>query len=317
MLVACGGSSPAGPSEGGGAGVLEGRTVNAIDGAASPDVAVAVGSWNTTADSNGYFRVDVGRVSSYKTSVHGNGIVARETMVTGPGPEPARLSLIPASFDLKSFDEMFRPNGGLQRWTARPGLVVLASVMTYVNWAKEEYNATAEQLSDEEVEALVAHLTEGLSILTSGTFTTFASIEIERPSAGKSASVSRPGKIVVGRYNGIVAADTVGYGQWALGGDGSVGAGAMFLDRDFDKRDGRRRLLRIHELGHALGLMHVTNRPSIMNPVLGPDVSDFDRASSSIAFQRPPGNRAPDVDPSGLSGSHSNRRTLEWGPRIF
>ena len=31
----------------------------------------------------------------------------------------------------------------------------------------------------------------------------------------------------------------------------------MFLDRDFDKNDNRRRLLRIHELGHALGLMHV------------------------------------------------------------
>jgi matrixin len=319
ILSACGSSSPAGPSDGASPGVLEGRTVNAIDGAALPGVSVAVGARNTTADSNGYFRVDVGGPSTYNMRVRGNTIVDRETVVTGPGTEPARVSLIPSTFDLDSFDQMFRPNGGLQRWTARPSLVVLASVMSYANGARDEYSATGEQMTEEEVTLLIAHLTEGLSTLTSGTFTSFASVEIERPAAGARASVTRPGKIVMGRYNGIVSlANTIGYGQWALTGDGSVGGGAMFLDRDFDKNDGRRRLLRIHELGHALGLMHVTNRPSIMNPSLGPDVTDFDRSAASIAFQRPAGNHAPDIDPSGAPGIRStDRRTLEWAPPVF
>ena len=117
----------------------------------------------------------------------------------------------------------------------------------------------------------------------------------------------------MGRYNGIVSfANTIGYGQWALLSDGSVGGGAMFLDRDFDKNDNRRRLLRIHELGHALGLMHVTERTSIMNPAVGPDVSDFDRAAVAIGFQRPPGNHAPDTDPSGTPTIRSVDGRLVW-----
>ena len=313
ILAGCGGSSPSGPEGGSSSRVLEGRTVSAIDGVIQPGVALVVGTKNVTADSNGYFRVDVDGPSTFNLRARGSNIVERETTVSGPGAEAARVSLIPSSFDLDSFNQMFRSSGGLQRWTTRPGLVVLASVMSYNGGARDEYAATAEQLSEEEVSLLVNHLTEGLSILTSGTFTSFASVEVERPASGTRASVNRPGKIVMGRYNGIVSfANTIGYGQWALSSDGSVGGGAMFLDRDFDRNDNRRRLLRIHELGHALGLMHVTERTSIMNPSLGPDVSDFDRAATAIAFQRPPRNQAPDTDPSGTPTIRSTDRAMVW-----
>lgn len=318
ILSGCGGSSPSGPSDAPDSKVLEGRTVNAIDGGPAAGVSVLVGVKNVTADEHGYFRVNVGGPATHGLRVRGSSIVERETAVTGPGAEPARVSLIPSSFDLDSFDQMFRPGGSLQRWTSRPALVVLAPVMTYVAGLREEYSATADQMSEDEVTQLVADLTEGLSILTAGTFSGFASVEIERPAAGARASVNRPGKIVMGRYNGIVTlANTIGYGQWALAGDGSVAGGAMFLDRDFDKNDGRRRLLRIHELGHALGLMHVTNRTSIMNPSLGANVTDFDRAAAAIAFQRPTGNRAPDVDPSGGANIRANDRLLVWAPPVY
>jgi hypothetical protein len=312
------GSSPSSPSDGPDPRVLEGRTVNAIDGGATAGVSVQVGVRNVTSDSSGFFRVDVGGPSTHNLRVRGNTIVERETAVTGPGAEPVRVSLIPASFDLESFDQMFRSGGALQRWTTRPSLVVLASVMTYVPGLRDEYAATGEQLTEDEVDQLVMHLTEGLSILTSGTFTAFASVEIERPAAGARASVNRTGKIVMGRYNGIVTlANTIGYGQWALTGDGAVSGGAMFLDRDFDRNDNRRRLLRIHELGHALGLMHVTHRTSIMNPSIGADVTDFDRAAATIAFQRPTGNRAPDADPAGSTSIRETGRAVVWAPPVY
>ena len=113
-------------------------------------------------------------------------------------------------------------------------------------------------------------------------------------------SATRGGKIVVGRYTGVVnLANTIGYGRWSSTPDGEVVGGAMFLDRDFDKNDSRRRLLRIHELGHALGYNHVKSRTSIMNPAIGPEPTDFDRAGAIVAFQRTPGNRSPDADPAG------------------
>ena len=34
-----------------------------------------------------------------------------------------------------------------------------------------------------------------------------------------------------------------------------------------------------------------------MNPSIGAEPSDVDRAGAIIAFQRPPGNKSPDVDP--------------------
>ena len=313
VAVSACGSSPSGPSDGPDSRVLEGRAVNAIDGGAAGGVSVSVGGRSAVADANGHFRVDVSGPAAHEVRVRGSAIVERETTVNGPGAEPARVSLIPSSFDLASFDQMFRPSGPLQRWTSRPSLVVLASVMRYVNGARDEFTAMGEQLSDEEVTQLIAHLEEGLGILTAGAYTSFASVEVERPASGARVSVSRPGKIVMGRYHGIVTfANTIGYGQWAVTSDGSVGGGAMFLDRDFDTNDDRRRLLRIHELGHALGMMHVTDRASIMNPALGPDVTAFDRAAALIAFQRPVGNRAPDVDPSGGTSLRSTAPTLTW-----
>jgi hypothetical protein len=61
-------------------------------------------------------------------------------------------------------------------------------------------------------------------------------------------------------------------------------------------------LLYLHELGHALGYLHVTRTLSIMSPGgLPSTLTDFDRNSIEILFQRRPGNRLPDRDPSGVS----------------
>ena len=93
--------------------------------------------------------------------------------------------------------------------------------------------------------------------------------------------------------------------MWSEQPDGSIVGGAMYLDRGFDRDDNRRRLLRIHELGHALGYQHVESRTSIMNPSIGPEPTEFDRAGAIIAFARPVGNKSPDVDPASTALSAS------------
>lgn len=294
--------------------MLEGQAVNALDGSAGPGVSVRVGdSRAVVTDAAGAFQVDVGAAGTYAAVLHGGAFVDRETSVAAPG-DRARLSLIPSSFDLDAFDQMYRTSHGqLQRWTTQPRLVLVATVMNYRGANGDEYAATREQMTDDEVSLMLAHLAEGLTMLTGGTYSSFASVDIERPSSDARVSFARDGKIVVGRFNNIVAfASTIGYGSWSERSDGSIGGGALFLDSDFDRTDARRRLLRIHELGHALGYQHVTSRPSIMNPSIGPEPSDVDRAGAIIAFQRPPGNKSPDVDP--VSTAHTSL-TAEVPPR--
>jgi hypothetical protein len=252
----------------------------------------------------------VGTAGTYAASLRGGLFVDRETTVAAPAGR-ARLSLIPSSFDLQAFDQMYRTSHGqLQRWVSQPALVLVATVMNYRGANGDEYAATREQMTDDEVAQMLAHLTEGLTMLTGGTYSSFATVEIERPGSDARVRMSREGKIVVGRFNNIVAfASTIGYGSWAERPDGSIAGGALFLDSDFDRTDGRRRLLRMHELGHALGYQHVTSRPSIMNPSVGAEPSDVDRAGAVIAFQRPPGNKSPDVDPS----SSATRTSMSVG----
>jgi hypothetical protein len=267
--------------------------------------------------------VDVEEAASQAAILSSSAIVERRTTVSGPSGDRVRFSLIPTTFDLTAFDEMFRAtHSRLQRWTTAPRLVVVASVMNYRSGFQDEFPATSEQLTDDEVAGMTTNLTEGLTLLTGGTYASFASVEVERPAEGARVSVLRPGSIVVGRYNGIVTfALTIGFGQWAEQTDGTVTGGAMFLDRDFDRRDGRRRLLRIHELGHALGYAHVTARTSIMNPAIGPEPTEFDRLAATIAFQRPPGNRAPDSDPVAASLSSTlgadGASRFAWAPPVL
>lgn len=299
-LAACT-KSPSAPSADGSAARLQGQAVSALDGAAVPGVAVRIGGRvAVTTDAGGHFEVDIETPGTYAAMLRGGPFVERETMVTGPGTSPARLSLIPSSFDLEAFDQMFRANHArLQRWTSQPHLVIVASVMNYRGASVNGYTATSEQMSEAEVSLMTEHLTEGLSALTGGSFAGFASVEVERPASGQRVQVTRDHRIVVGRYDGIVSfAKTIGYGSWSETEDGTITGGALFLDREFDTDDSRRRLLRIRELGHALGYQHVTSRASIMNPSIGSEPTVTDRSGARIAFQRPPGNRTPDIDPS-------------------
>jgi hypothetical protein len=77
---------------------------------------------------------------------------------------------------------------------------------------------------------------------------------------------------------------TIGFGGRSTRGS-TIRAGSIMLDSEFDRVNETRRLLRMHELGHALGYNHVLSRVSIMNPKIGPEPTDFDRAAARLAFE--------------------------------
>jgi hypothetical protein len=315
-VAACGGSSssPTSPEL---SRVLQGQTVNAIDGSAVGAVDIRIGDRPATqADPNGNFQIDVDGRGAYSATITGSPIVERHTSIRGSTADRAKFTLIPTSFDLDAFNQMFRAtNNRLQRWTTPPALVIVATVMTFTSNNTDRYETTSERLTDAELTDLVSHLNEGLALLTGGTYTAFTSVEVERPGPGEMVNVEREGKVVVGRYKGISAdGQTIGWGTWAEQSDGTVVGGTMWLDRDFDRDDPRRRLVRIHELGHALGYNHVSGRASIMNAAIGPEPTAFDRDGSKIAFERPVGNRTPDTDFAGSSGgtSEMSEGTLRW-----
>lgn len=313
IAAACGGSSPSAPSPGGGAAEVA-QAVSAIDGRAIGGISVKIENKNwVTPDANGYFPTDVQPGGEYSVVVRGDAVVERQTRLNVRAGDAPKVTLIPASFDLTAYDEMMRTaNGRLQRWTAQPSLVIIGTVMQFTGGYGEQYTATGEDLADDEVNEMVGHLKEGLALWTAHTYETFASVDVERHAAGDRVSVYRQGQIVVGRYKDLRGLGmTIGYGTWAENQQGAVVGGTVFLDRGFDKDDERRRLLRIHELGHAHGYMHVTTRTSVMNPAIGPEPTDFDRTAATIAFQRPVGNVAPDTDPG--AAPFSQGRSLTSG----
>jgi hypothetical protein len=72
-----------------------------------------------------------------------------------------------------------------------------------------------------------------------------------------------------------------------------VRGGVIMLDRDYDLTNSRRRMTRIHELGHALGYNHVMSRESVMNSPSLVEPNTWDREAARVAFQREPGSRSP------------------------
>ncbi len=295
------------------------RLTDAIAG--TPIVGASV-SLNTrsmpASDGDGCSTVSAERAGRYAASFTGNGFVTRTTSVPLPAPE-VELSLIPSTFPLAPFDEMFRNRDGrLQRWTRAPRLVVIGRELQFSPTYASDVTALTGTVSEGDQQATISDLADGFALLTDQRLGTFASVTTELPAAGSRVTILRTGAIVVVRSRGLSAATGYwGMGQWATTGSGEVVAGYVLLDADFDgsacEYPQFRRSLRIHELGHALGYGHVTLHPSVMNSNARLEPTAWDLQAVHIAFQRPPGSTAPDNDPTVES---VRERSLTLGPRI-
>lgn len=199
--------------------------------------------------------------------------------------------------DAQAFDELVL--GSKRRsvtWAQAPELVVLTSVMQYHPEESGPFAATAERLTDAEIDQLIDDLSTALALLTDGVFTEFVSVRREFVEAGATAHVLRPGTIVAGRFQGVKhATSSIGRGGRKVNANGAITSGAMMLDSDYDRASSARHLLRTHELGHALGYNHVVSRSSVMNARIGADLTDFDRKAATVAFRGNPMTRRTDV----------------------
>lgn len=293
---------------------VTGRVIGALSSGPIAGVSVHIsGGGTTTTDADGAFVLAGSAGGTQRVTLTSDDTVERQTGIRLEGDAPT-VTLIPRSLDLRAFNEMFRTRGGLHRWIEAPRLVVQRRVMAFTNTTDTTYVATATMMSEAEVDALLADLRWALPQLTGDTFTDFATVEVELAAEGDMVTVTRPGTIVAGRYDGLDAAiNAWGYGRWAWSGNGEVKASVMMLDDAFDRSDSAsRRSLRAHELGHTLGYDHVSSGVSVMHQSGRVEPTGFDRDAARIAFLRQPLNAAPDIDPDPITVNRLASHGLSW-----
>ena len=300
---------PGGPPINPGSHIVTGVVINALDDAGAGPASFTVnGTLVGQSEAGGIFSVGFPVSGMNRTMVSATGFVTRETGIGAPASN-LRLSLIPATFDLTSFNQMFRHQsvnglaGGLTRWTSAPGLVLERRVLQFTDVNAPTYQAVDETIADADTDAILRDMRDGYDILTDGGLGPLASVTTQMADAGSTVTPRQNRRIVVTRQKGLTTATGFwGYARWSTTADGEVTSGVIILDFDFDTSTNPsfsrfHRSLRMHELGHTLGCQHVTGTTSVMNSNARTEPNTFDRQSAKLAAVRPTGNRAPDIDP--------------------
>jgi hypothetical protein len=300
--------APSGP-------VVKGTTVNGVSNSSVAGARVQVdGGGEATSTGDGTFELALSAPESVvEITVSSSSTVQRITRVRVSGG-PATLTLMPKSLNLTAFDQMFRADGLLRRWTTAPAVIIQRRVLQFTNVDATSAVATSVVLSDSEIQSITGDVEEVLPGLTGQTFDRFANQSVESAAEGESVSLARTGAIVVAQYQGLTDATTYwGYTRWAWNDRGELRAASIMLDRGFETSGSAyRRTLRAHELGHALGYSHVDVRESVMNVSARVPLTDFDRHGARMAFLRPPLNMTPDIDPDPITVNRVPAAGLTW-----
>jgi hypothetical protein len=297
--------------------MMQGRVFDAVTDEGIGGVAILGEGFSGTSNPSGTFTVDVagGNDAPRQATFMGASLVTRQTFLRLPGRDAA-VSLIGTAFDLNSFNQMLRAPI-LRRWTSPPPLLVERRTLRFADVNASSAVALDETMPDAAYDGLLSDLQWALGSMTGSPGYSFSSISERQSASGSNAILLNTGVITVARVSGLTQATTFwGYGRWQSNGAGEIVSGIIMLDRDFDAGASPFiRTLRAHELGHALGYHHVTLRESVMNSSARLAPNAFDLAAFRIAFQRKPGNVAPDTDPA--DGTINFLRSdLFWGPPI-
>ena len=248
-------------------------------------------------DARGFFTLNAG-TSTYPLTLTHPDFVERRTAVKLPAIG-VHVSMIPSTFDQAAFEELVprTTTTGLRRWTQDPSLTVLTNVVEYDGVA---YNplVTSRGIPEADFGCLLDGVTRAIAPMSDSTMT-FKKVETLALPAGSRFSIpSTPeGTIVVAVARGLEAN---GRASAFAGIDPTVLVrGVVWVTADNLSLCGST-AARVypHELGHALGYQHVTREPSVMSGIQPTSaLTEFDREAIRIIYERPPGNRAPDVDP--------------------
>ena len=255
------------------------------------------GALGARTDAGGFFTINV-RTSTYPLLLTHPDFVERRTAVNLPATG-LHVSMIPMTFDRAAFEE-FAPRAtttGLRRWTQDPALTVLTSVVDYDEVA---YNprVTAQRVPEADFNCMLDGVKRAIGPMSGGV-RTFTKVDVLALPEGSRFSIpSTPeGTIVVAVAHGVLAN---GRAAPFAGVDPAVLVrGVVWITADNLPLCGST-AARVfpHELGHALGYQHVTLEPSVMSGIQPTSaLTEFDREAIRIVYQRPPGNRTPDIDP--------------------
>ena len=281
--------------------VTNGRALDAIAQSGIGGVSLSGdGIVSSASDAAGAFSVIAGasQVDPRLVIFTAPNIVERRTNVRVPGGDIS-VSLIPSSFDLRAFDEMFRVPM-LLRWTTAPPLLVENRALAFTNINATDQTSLADQMTDAEFNALVTDLSWALPQLTGGTFGSFASITRQMSPEGVPVHILNTGVITVARVVGLTASTGYwGYSRWQFRSDGTITGGIVTLDRDFERG--------VSVVPPLAPLARAGTRAGLQprhGPAFGDEFGGDDRAERvrprclPDRVQRTPGNRSPDNDPS-------------------
>ena len=276
-----------------------GQVVDASNPSAGIAAVMISGTGTSTAytDSSGFFTVTTPG-STFALLLWHPDFVERRTAAVLPATG-LHFSMIPSTFDRVAFEELAprSTSSGLRRWIQQPSLVVLTNIVEY-DPVRLLPRVTDRAVAPGDFTCMLDGVRNAIGSMSDGTLR-FKSVEVVAAPVDSRFSISDTpeGTIVLMTARGVGANGRAG----AIAGSrpNIFVRGAIWIDSsEFALCGTTAARVYPHELGHALGYEHVTMASSIMSGVLPtPTLTAFDRDAFRIIYQRPPGNRAPDIDP--------------------
>lgn len=288
-----------------------GRLVNVLEVGRGVEGAIVLEGSNAIAsDANGFFTVRSETSGAFRVTITNPGYFERQTGISVPG-SPADISLIPASFEMETYNQLARtawdvPSEGKKsmRWVIAPRLIVYTRLLDCS--IEEDIVILSDEIAEGDITDAISSMRRTLDALSGGAFADFSEIVRERGEVGERRNVRDA------RWDGAIHAGACKWiGNWGREVDGGgahtrssapfVVAGGVALWKA-TITGARRQQVQMHEFGHALGLGHTfTHVPSIMSyTAISTDVTWFDRQAGRLLYQRPPAHRIPDIDPPGF-----------------